>query len=173
MNYIYTIILLLLISFESRSQTWNDWEFIYVTDTTKFISNRFLDNEIEMLGGKKNAEKLFQQKIRFPVELKDTISKILNTNSVRIRAYFEIDTSGKVQKLNAWCSKYPFLTEPVKKALIHCPDFTPPVFQSKKVKTDIYYTFVLATKEKIRTIKASPFQFYIYPVYKDLPNTEK
>lgn len=173
MNYIYTIILLLLISFESRSQTWNDWELIYVNDTTQNISNRFLDTEIEMLGGKKNAEKLFQQNIRFPSELKDTISKILNTNPVRIRVYFEIDTSGKVQKMNAWCSKYPFLTEPVKKALIYCPDFTPPAFQSKKVKTDIYYIFVLSKKEKIRTLKTTPFQFYIYPVYKDLPNTEK
>lgn len=166
MRYIFTIILLLLISLKGRSQTWNDWELIYVNDTTQFISNRFLDDKIEMLGGKKNAEKLFQQKIRFPVELKDTISTILNTNSIRIRAYFEIDTSGKVQKLNTWCSKYPFLSEPIKKALsINCPDFTPPVFKSKKVKTDIYYTFVLSAKEKIKTLKATPFQFYIYPVY--------
>lgn len=173
MNYIYTTILLLLVSFESRSQTWNDWELIYVNDTTQFVSNRFLDNEIEMLGGKKNAEKLFQQKIRLPVELKDTISKILNTNSIRIRAYFEIDTSGKVQKMNAWCSKYPFLTEPFKKVLIYCPNFTPPVFQSKKVRTNIFYTFVLSAKEKLRTLKAASFQIYIYPVYEDLLNTEK
>lgn len=174
MRFICTILLLFLISLEGRSQTWDEWELIYVNDVTPYISNRFLGNEFEMLGGKKNAEKLFQQKISFPVELKDTISKILNTNFILIRAYFAIDTSGKVQKLNVWCNKYPFLTESVKKALsIYCPDFTPPVFQAKKVKTDIFYTFVLSTKGKLRKLKATPFQFHIYPVYKDLPNTEK
>lgn len=171
MKFIYITLLFLLIFLEGRSQTCNEWEGIGGYEKAELVSNRFLDNKIEILGGKKKAEKLFQRKIRFPIELKDTLCEIFNSEFIRVRVYIKLDTLGKIEEMKVWCNQYPFVTEFVEKALkMYFPNFTPPTCHSKKVKTEIYYLFALSTKKKIRNLKEAetPFKFYIYSVFQDL-----
>lgn len=176
MRFIYTTLLFLFIALVGQSQTWNEWECCYDNDKTEFVSNRFLDNKIEMLGGKKKAGKLFQRKILFPFELKDTLCKICDSEFIRIRVYVKIDTLGRIEEMKVWCNQYPFVTKFVENVLkMYLPNFSPPVYKSKKVETEIYYLFALSTKEKIKNLKEqeTPFKFYIYPVFGDLQNENK
>lgn len=160
MKLIYTTILFFCFILNGFSQAWED-----ENDVTHSV--RFLDHKPTPIGGKKKTEKLFQRKIRFPIELKDTLSQLLKSNTIRVAVYIKVDTLGKTEVKGVWCNKYPPVADIVKKALItYLPDFTPPVLKSKKVRIDFYYTFILSTKEKIKELKPPDYdRFYIYPVF--------
>lgn len=174
MKFIYITLLFSFVFLKGQSQTWNEWTCTYDNDNPVFVFQDLLENKIEMIGGKKNAEKLFQQKTMFPMELKDTLCKILDSTFINIHIFISLDTLGKVENLKAWCNPYSFVSEFVKDMLIkNLPGFTPPIYKSRKVKTEIYYLFTLSTKKKIKKLKVSPPKFYIYPIFGNLQNNMK
>lgn len=166
MKFAYIIFLFLFIVLKGLSQSCYDEE----DKNPRLVRTQHLDNEIEMIGGKKKALKLFQKKMIFPIELKDTICKILDSEVIYIRVFIGLDTSGKAEYLNAWCNEYPFVLKFVEDMLEkYLPDFTPPIYRSKKVKTQFYYAFALSTKEKMKNAPQAAAHYYrLYPIFRDL-----